>query len=64
MKFVFSSWYIVLAVLAVAIAAVVALIIVMDRQDKAIIKEFTNGNAEVEPASEADNTAVVEEKQE
>lgn len=46
MKFVYTSWYIVLALLVVAIAVIVYFIVRMDKQDKVLIDEFTKGNAE------------------
>ena len=44
MFFVYSSWYIVLAVLAVAIVALIVPFIMMDNIDRQIIKEFVEKN--------------------
>lgn len=63
MYFVFTSWYIVLALLLVAIAAVIFFIVRMDKQDKVIIDEFAN-NVAVEPAESGDSNVNVEEKKE
>ena len=63
MYFVFTSWYIVLALLVVAIAAVIFFVVRMDKQDKVIIEEFAN-NTVAEPAESGESTAKVEEKKE
>lgn len=44
MFFVYSSWYIVLAVLAVAIVALIVAFVMMDKKDRRIIKEFVEKN--------------------
>lgn len=44
MFFVYSSWYIVLAVLAVAIVALIVAFVMMDKKDRQIIKEFVEKN--------------------
>ena len=44
MFFVYSSWYIVLAVLAVAIVALIVTFVMMDKKDRQIIKEFVEKN--------------------
>ena len=47
MAFVSSPWYIVMAILIVAIVALVVVFILMDKKDKAIIEEFIqSSNAE------------------
>ena len=62
MKFVYSNWYIVMALLVVAIIALVVVFIKMDKKDRVIIKEFVdsmqNGAAETkeEPAKVEANT--------
>ena len=60
MTFVFSFWYIVMAVLVLGIAACVVGFILMDKKDRVIIKEFVDSTNEpqVEP------TKAVEEKAE
>lgn len=40
MKFVYSNWYIVMALLLVAIVALVVVFILMDKKDRVIIKDF------------------------
>ena len=50
MYFVYTSWYIVLALLVVAIAALITLIVMMDKKDKVIIEEFAKSNEAPEPA--------------
>ncbi len=44
MFFVYSSWYIVLAVLAVAIVGLIVTFVMMDKKDRQIIKEFVEKN--------------------
>lgn len=44
MFFVYSSWYIVLAVLAVAIVALIVTFVMMDKKDRQIINEFVEKN--------------------
>ena len=44
MFFVYSSWYIVLAVLAVAIVGLIVTFVMMDKKDRQIIKEFVEAN--------------------
>lgn len=44
MFFVYSSWYIVLSVLAVAIVALIVTFVMMDKKDRQIIKEFVEKN--------------------
>lgn len=62
MFFVYSSWYIVLAVLAVAIVALIVTFVMMDKKDRQIIKEFVEKNqaniqepTEVEKANNKDD---------
>ena len=44
MFFVYSSWYIVLAVLAVAIVGLIVTFVMMDKKDRQFIKEFVEAN--------------------
>ena len=40
MAFVYSNWYIVMAVLVVAIIALVTIFIMMDKKDRVLIQKF------------------------
>ena len=42
MAFVYSNWYIVMAVLVVAIVALVFLFVKMDKKDRVLIKNFVD----------------------
>lgn len=42
MAFVYSNWYIVMALLVVAIAALVTIFIMMDKKDRVMIENFIN----------------------
>ena len=44
MAFVYSNWYIVMAVLLVAIIALFVVLILMDKKDKKIIKTFVESS--------------------
>ena len=65
MTFVYTSWYIVLAILALAIVGLVVAFVMMDKKDKLIIKEFMNqANASAEKQSvEAESAPVAEKKE-
>ena len=49
MTFVFSYWYIVMAVLLVGIVAAIVAFILMDKKDKVIIKEFVDSIEQQKP---------------
>ncbi len=51
MYFVYSSWYIVLALLLVAIIALIVTFIMMDKKDRVLIEEFVKNSAVVEEDS-------------
>ena len=55
MTFVFSFWYIVIAVLVLGIAGCVTGFILMDKKDRIIIKEFVDSSSE--PQAEQATTA-------
>ena len=54
MEFVFSFWYIVVAVLVVASVACLVVFFLMDKKDKVLIDEFIASN-EVQEAEQEDN---------
>jgi len=58
--FVFSFWYIVMAVLVLGIAGCIAGFILMDKKDRVIIKEFVDGSNE----QQTEQLKAVEEKSE
>lgn len=67
MTFVYTSWYIVLALLVVAIAGLVVAFIMMDKKDKQIIETFmkeTNAQAEAQAQAQTAVSENVEEKKE
>ncbi len=51
MYFVYSSWYIVLALLLVAIIALIVTFIMMDKKDRVLIEEFVKNSAVVDEDS-------------
>jgi len=55
MEFVFSFWYIVMAVLVVCIAACITVFVMMDKKDKVLIDEFVK-NASTEQKAEKVST--------
>ncbi len=59
MYFVYSNWYIVMAVLLVAIIALVVTFIMMDKKDKVLIEEFVK-NSTSEETQSSDETVVKE----
>ena len=48
MFFVYSNWYIVLAILIIAIIALAVVFFKMDKKDRALIEEFIANNSEEE----------------
>ena len=42
MTFVYSNWYIVMAILLVAIVSLIVIFVLMDKKDKVLIKEFVD----------------------
>ena len=61
MKFVYSNWYIVMAVLLVLIIGSIVAFILMDKKDKELIKDFVKSNAEpAEVPEEVKSEPVVE----
>lgn len=61
MMFVFSYWYIVLAVLAVGIGAAVFFLVKMDKKDNKMLAEFVESAKQEEV--KAETTKVAEEKE-
>ena len=68
MKFVYSNWYIVMAVLLVLIAACIVAFVLMDKKDKELIKGFVDKNkvdatapTPAEPVAEESKAEPVEE---
>ncbi len=59
MYFVYTSWYIVMAILLLGIIALVVTYIMMDKKDRLIIQQFKEENS-VEP--EPEHTEVTTEK--
>ena len=63
MTFVFTSWYVVLAVLLVAVIGCIVAFVLMDKKDKVIINEFVNEankgsqkqEVEAQPKTESEN---------
>ncbi len=63
MTFVFTSWYIVLAALLVAVIGCIVAFVLMDKKDKVIINEFVNEankgsqkqEVEAQPETESEN---------
>ena len=53
MAFVFTSWYIVIAVLLVLAIGLIVTFILMDKRDREIIDNFIKESAEAQPASES-----------
>ena len=51
MTFVSSPWYIVMALIVVAIVALVVVFVMMDKKDRALIEEFIQSNTQ--PAEDA-----------
>lgn len=51
MYFVYSNWYIVIALLLVAIIALIVTFILMDKKDKHLIEEFIKNSTTVEEDS-------------
>jgi len=65
MKFVYSNWYIVLALLVVGIVACVVAVIKMDKKDKVIISEFVKqANEAAEAEAKKAEPVTAEEKKE
>jgi len=64
MTFVYSNWYIVMAIVAVAIAGLVTAFILMDKKDTVLIDEFIKSNAAQEPAAEPAAAEEAENKKE
>ena len=59
MEFVFSVWYFVMIALVVGVAVCITLFVIMDKKDKALIKEFVESaqsNADNTPAKETEVT--------
>lgn len=56
MYFVYTNWYIVMAILVVAIIGLIITFILMDKKDKALIQEFVeNSQSQVVAEKENDN---------
>ena len=56
MYFVYTNWYIVMAILVVAIIGLIVTFILMDKKDKALIQEFVeNSQSQVVTEKENDN---------
>jgi len=51
MTFVYSHWYIVMAVLLIAIVALIVTFVLMDKKDKVLIDEFVK-SMQTEPVAE------------
>lgn len=63
MTFVFSFWYIVLALLVAGIVACVVLFVKMDKKDQVLINDFLKSNAVEEVKEEpAKDTSATEQK--
>ena len=48
MYFVYSSWYIVMAILLVGIIGLIVAFVMMDKKDRTIIQEFVNNSGTVQ----------------
>ena len=48
MYFVYSSWYIVMAILLVGIIGLIVAFVMMDKKDGTIIQEFVNNSGSVQ----------------
>lgn len=48
MYFVYSSWYIVMAILLVGIIGLIVAFVMMDKKDRTIIQEFVNNSGSVQ----------------
>ena len=56
MYFVYTNWYIVMAILVVAIIGLIVTFILMDKKDRALIQEFVeNSQSQVVTEKENDN---------
>lgn len=68
MKFVYSNWYIVVAILLVLIVASIVTFVLMDKKDRQLIQDFVNKNkvesAPAEPKAEPVAETVTEETKE
>jgi len=69
MTFVYSNWYIVMAVLIVAIVALIVTFILMDKKDRVLINEFVksmqaNSNDSTEKPAEVPAKVINEELKE
>ena len=65
MAFVYSNWYIVMAVLVVAIIALVTVFVMMDKKDRVLIQKFIDSSsASEEPKQESVKTEVEEKANE
>ncbi len=54
MYFVYTSWYIVMAILLVAIIGLIVAFVLMDKKDRIIIQEFVQ-NSQPQPVVEDEN---------
>lgn len=52
MAFVFSFWYIVMAVLAIGVVACIVVFFMMDKKDKELIDNFIQESAKNQPAEQ------------
>lgn len=59
MAFVWSFWYIVVAVLAIGIIACIVCFVMMDKKDKLIISDFVKKNSETASAEPQTSNAPV-----
>ena len=48
MYFVYSSWYIVMAILLVGIIGLIVAFVMMDKKDRTIIQKFVNNSGSVQ----------------
>ena len=63
MAFVYSNWYIVMALLLVAIVALITVFVLMDKKDRVLIKNFVDEmQKNAEPKKEETAVEISEEK--
>lgn len=59
MYFVYTNWYIVMAILVVAIIGLIITFILMDKKDRALIQEFVE-NSQSQVVAEKENDSAEE----
>lgn len=59
MYFVYTNWYIVMAILVVAIIGLIVTFILMDKKDRALIQEFVE-NSQSQVVAEKENDSAEE----